>query len=420
VKNKQGDKWDLCASNATDQQAWVCAISQVMGRPCSNGSAQAGPLIINEKQTIKEPMILIPLPSPACNEDWTYASHGSDWNCKCSEGFEQSPINVERRCVSNINETASFQWSKVNVAKLATYYEDNMMKIRCKNTDPKDCVDTVFARIIDSDFAEYECKEIRFHTPAEHTIEGRKFDMEIQLIYHPTSEGDYKKKAGMAFLALQGPGKNNKFLDALDFMSLPNVYQQKIDMQNGTNGESELDVEELFKDVDDVYEYNGFFNYWRYVGSITAPPCDEHTRWFIIEKPVHVGYAALSMIKDVLQIPTLGASQSDGSVKYVADLNTPKNPDGNNRDAMPIRDRGILYYDTKASNCAPQPVRRPTHGAGHYEKVPRKTETFIWVNGLKPSAIEGSFVVPEWEAKGLDSPEEQRDKDINNIASNNE
>ena len=71
-----------------------------------------------------------------------------------------------------------------------------------------------------------------------------------------------------------------------------------------------------------------------------------------------MGYAALSMIKDVLQIPTLGASQSDGSVKYVADLNTPKNPDGNNRDAMPIRDRGILYYDTKASNCAPQPVRR--------------------------------------------------------------
>ena len=81
-------------------------------------------------------------------------------------------------------------------------------------------------------------------------------------------------------------------------------------------------------------------------------------RWFIVEKPVHVGYAALSMIKDVLQIPTLGASQADGSTKYVADLNSPKNPDGNNRDPMPIRDRSILYYDSKASNCAPQPVRK--------------------------------------------------------------
>ena len=63
---------------------------------------------------------------------------------------------------------------------------------------------------------------------------------------------------------------------------------------------------------------------------------------------------------------------------------------------------------------------QPTHGAGHYEKVPRKTDTYIWVKGDKPSGIEGSFVVPEWEAKGLDSPEEQREKDINNVASNTE
>ena len=244
-----------------------------MGRPCE-GQVQAGPLIINEKRIIKEPMILIPLPSPVCNEDWNFGSKGTNWNCKCSEGFEQSPINVERRCVSNINETASFQWSKVKTNKLATFYEDNMMKLKCKSKDPRDCVDTVFARIIDSDFTEYESREIRFHTPAEHTIEGRKFDLEIQLIFNPISEGDFKKKAGIAFLAVQGPGKNNRFLESLDMMSLPNVYQTMIDVKTGTNDAFEIDVEDLFKDVDDVYEYNGFFNYWRYVGSLTSPPCD--------------------------------------------------------------------------------------------------------------------------------------------------
>ena len=88
----------------------------------------------------------------------------------------------------------------------------------------------------------------------------------------------------------------------------------------------------------------------------------EHARWFIVEKPVHVGYAALNMIKDVLAIPALGAQSQacDGSseMKYVADLNTPKNPDGNNRDIVPVRDRTILYYDAKASNCSPQPVKK--------------------------------------------------------------
>lgn len=219
-------------------------------------------------------MILIPLPSPVCNEDWNYGSKGTNWNCKCTEGFEQSPINVERRCVSNINETASFQWSKVKTSKLAAYYEENMMKLKCKSENPKECADVVFGRIIDADFTEYECNEIRFHTPAEHTIEGRKFDLEIQFIYHPTSEGDFKKKAAVAFLALQGSGKNNRFLDGLDLMNLPNVYQLKMDVKSVTNDAEELDAEDLFKDVDDVYEYNGFFNYWRYIGSMTSPPCD--------------------------------------------------------------------------------------------------------------------------------------------------
>lgn len=421
VVNLEGDKWDLCAKDAKEKETWVCGISQAMGRPCEKaGTTQAGPVIINEKRIVKEPMILIPLPSPVCNEDWNYGSHGTNWNCKCTEGFEQSPINIEKRCVSNINETASFQWSKVKAEKLSVFYEDNMLKVKCKFDDPTQCVDVVFGRIIDSDFTEYESREIRVHTPAEHTIEGRQFQMEIQLIYQPTSDGDYKKKAAIAFLCQQGPGKNNKFIESLDLMSLPNIYQPKLDVKTLTNDALELDVEELLKDVDDVYEYNGFFNFWKYTGSLTSPPCDEHVRWFIVEKPVHVGYAALNMIKDVLAIPTLGARQADGGSKFVADLNSPKNPDGNNRDPSPIRDRSILYYDSRASNCAPQPVKKPVHGPGHYEKIPRKSDTFVWIKGDKPSGIEGSFVVPEWEAKGLESPEDQRNNDINNVANGKE
>ena len=276
VVNKEGDKWNLCAKDDKESQAWVCAVMEAMGNPCTKEQikGQQGPMIINEKKIIKEPMILIPLPSPVCNEDWNYGSHGTNWNCKCSEGFEQSPINVERRCVVNANETASFQWSKVQIDKLAAFYEDNMLKIKCKFEDPKECADVVFGRIIDADYSEYESREIRFHTPGEHQIEGRVFAMEIQLMFQPTSEGDYKKKAAVAFLCEQGPGKNNKFLEALDLMSLPNAYQPKMDLKTATNDATELDVEELLKDVDDVYEYNGFFNFWKYLGSVTSPPCD--------------------------------------------------------------------------------------------------------------------------------------------------
>lgn len=87
VVNKEGEKWDLCAKDEKEKKDWVCAISTAMGKPCENANikAQQGPVIINERKIIKEPMILIPLPSPVCNENWNYGSHGTNWNCKCSE-----------------------------------------------------------------------------------------------------------------------------------------------------------------------------------------------------------------------------------------------------------------------------------------------------------------------------------------------
>lgn len=268
IHNLEKDQWDLCASNEKEKEAWICAISQSLGRPCTKSSS---PIVIEEKHIIKQPILLIPLPSPSCNEDWNYTAHGGDWNCKCSEGFQQSPINVDRRCAVNANQTASFSYSKVSTEKVTGYYQDNMFVIKCKKSLSKEeCEEVSFGTIIDMDYAEYSCNEIRFHTPGEHTIGGRKYEMEIQFIYHPISEGDYKKKAGLVFLAQQKPGKINEFFNFMEFLDLPNIYKETMDFKNNM----EIDIEKLFQDVDDEFEYNGYFSYWRYDGSLTSPPCD--------------------------------------------------------------------------------------------------------------------------------------------------
>jgi carbonic anhydrase len=54
---------------------------------------------------------------------------------------------------------------------------------------------------------------------------------------------------------------------------LPNELQEKSELNKEGNSK-EIDIELLFKDIDDIYEYNGYFNYWRYEGSLTYPPCD--------------------------------------------------------------------------------------------------------------------------------------------------
>ena len=47
-------------------------------------------------ETVKQPILIIPIPSPYCNERWNYQSHGSNWECKCSEGQNQSPIDLPK------------------------------------------------------------------------------------------------------------------------------------------------------------------------------------------------------------------------------------------------------------------------------------------------------------------------------------
>lgn len=50
--------------------------------------------MIEEKQIVRKPVILIPLPSKSCNENWNYDDHGANWECKCAEGLEQAPIDL--------------------------------------------------------------------------------------------------------------------------------------------------------------------------------------------------------------------------------------------------------------------------------------------------------------------------------------
>jgi hypothetical protein len=66
-----------------------------MGKPCTDQTQQKNPIIIEEKQQVKQPVMVIPLPSPYCNQNWNYNSEGTDWNCKCSEGYQQSPIPLK-------------------------------------------------------------------------------------------------------------------------------------------------------------------------------------------------------------------------------------------------------------------------------------------------------------------------------------
>ena len=95
ILEKEGGKfWNLCAAKLSERNQWVCAIKKDIGQDCNVAELQNQQV---QKVTVEQPLIVIPIPSPMCNEKWEYSSHGDDWQCKCVEGHSQSPINLPNK-----------------------------------------------------------------------------------------------------------------------------------------------------------------------------------------------------------------------------------------------------------------------------------------------------------------------------------
>jgi len=90
VDDAQRKEWTLCAESAKLRNKWVCMIKYILNKEelnicLANLDADENlPVVVHK---ITKPMIMIPLASPMCNEDFNYHELGSDWECDCREGI---------------------------------------------------------------------------------------------------------------------------------------------------------------------------------------------------------------------------------------------------------------------------------------------------------------------------------------------
>jgi len=111
-------------------------------------------------------------------------------------------------------------------------FEDNIIKLKSNFADDSDFS---MGSLIDVDYTEYNAKEIHFHTPAEHSLNGKSYPMEVQVIFNPAQDGDFKKKAVLSFMVESVPGGSNKLFDQIDFLDLPNALQPKLKLPGTTD-----------------------------------------------------------------------------------------------------------------------------------------------------------------------------------------
>jgi carbonic anhydrase len=390
------NKWKLCANDYKTMRKWICAIKKVLNvtdllcTPDALAKVNQPVIVIDEK--IIQPIILIPTPSKQCNEKWNYNSHGADWNCICSEGREQSPIDLpDKKKAITAPITPIFQYEIVAKKSPITtldgeYKTGQYIKIKYFANALR-IFHPNMGKIVTLDGAVYVAEEIVFHTPSEHTINGKRYPLEIQIIHYGQTKGDIAKQAVLSFLFEKKAGVYNKFIDDIDFFNLPNMNNPERDIIN------DLFIPKiLYSTNDDNIPEMKPFSFYTYQGSLSFPPCTERTIHYVASEPIPIASVPLQLIQEAIRVPDM--EDDKGNYYSSADETA------NNRDTQPVNDRSVFFFDHK-KYCGPEVVEaKPAKPSGHYEKVKRRVTDYIYVNSNTPSGLPNSFIVPENEAKG--------------------
>jgi len=400
--------WKLCANSLEERNNWVCAIQKALGQICNLDISK---IEVIKRKIVKQPVIIIPVPAPMCNEKWDYSSHGEDWQCDCSEGFAQSPINLPD--LKSIPETYNrtlfsfFDTDKDENGKpFEIIFENHMLKIK-----------GIMGSLVTWELIKYELFEVQFHTHSEHTIKNEVFDMEVQFYFRAITPGCLRKTAALAILFKVVPGSKNLFFDkTINILDLPDRFEKKKKLLKPLN------LKHLFMlDSEDSYEG---FSYYTYEGSFTSPPCQgklfyffnhyflEETTWFVTSSPLPISYTTIEYFRDILKPQTViiifkifKKKKKILNIKFDADLTCMKleltideNIQDNVRKIQNSSKREIYYYDNHCNKVKKPKKSKPL---GHFEKVDQKITNYFYVSDDKPSGIPNSFVVSPGEALGV-------------------
>ena len=135
----------------------------------------------------------------------------------------------------------------------------------------------------------FEFKQIHFHTPAEHLIDGITYPMEMHVVNTLVGQAEEETTEYLVFSFLFKMGKKNKFID--EFIHLiPGDKKESEDVSTGT-----VNLRNLTK-------YNPkklLKSYFFYKGSLTTPPYTESVNWYVMRKIIDASPDQIQQINKI-------------------------------------------------------------------------------------------------------------------------
>ncbi|KAH8799839.1 alpha carbonic anhydrase [Xylogone sp. PMI_703] len=189
-------------------------------------------------------------------------------NGACNTGTNQSPINLVTGSIT-VDSGAAYKFAIADVPEAELENLGTTIEVPINGT-------------LQTAVRSYTLKQFHFHSPSEHLVDGTHFDMESHFVF----EAEDKSVAVVSFPISAGTTNDPLFGTVLSNAGdIPSPGNVTI-----TPGLS-------FATLITHLESNSVF---RYVGSLTTPPCTEGVDWIISSKALVIDAATYELAKGVI------------------------------------------------------------------------------------------------------------------------
>lgn len=196
----------------------------------------------------------------------------SDKYSECSEGREQSPIDIDTDAVGSSGDASRLSFSYRDEA-VRTINTGLFVKVKYEEDESSPADKSSIA----IDEREYRLIEIHPHTPGEHTVDSQGFPMEMHLVHRGAQS--QLAVVGILFRLGEANPAVQQFIDAVPIHPGEDYFPS-----------------ELFSAMDMLPAES---SYYGYRGSLTTPPCTEGVRWLVMSEIQEVSQEQVEQISEL-------------------------------------------------------------------------------------------------------------------------
>jgi carbonic anhydrase len=187
----------------------------------------------------------------------------------CGVGREQSPIDIATSSARQAPDSTAVRFGPVVAMAFPTSIVNNGHTVQ---------FDSPGSGVLLVGEERYVFQQLHFHSPSEHTIDGRSYPLEAHFVH----KSDGGKLAVVAVLFEEGAENSGL---GLYWNHLPSSVTEPVPLPMGG-----VAVSALLPASREVY---------RYSGSLTTPPCSEGVAWFVATSRASVSAAQVAAFRAV-------------------------------------------------------------------------------------------------------------------------